>query len=77
MKSFTLDGKRHKINRRVPIAEVRHLIGQQHVSTTDDEIIALIAARTTSWPRAAIDSAKRLAVYFHRNNQKLFTELRL
>ncbi|MER8983931.1 hypothetical protein [Mesorhizobium sp. M0843] len=77
MKSFTLDGKRHKIHPKVPISQLRWLVGRQHVSEPDTEIEKLLDTRTTGWPRAAIDSAKRLAVWFHRQNRDLVREMRL
>lgn len=77
MKSFTLDGKRYKVHPMVPVADIRWLIGRQHVGDEDDKIKALISQRTGSWPRAARDSAQTLAVWFHRKNQQLVTDLRL
>ncbi|TPL42583.1 MULTISPECIES: hypothetical protein [unclassified Mesorhizobium] len=77
MKSFTLDGKRHRVHPRVPIQSVRWLVGRQHVGTDDAEIEKLITDRALDWPRAAIDSAKKLAVWFHRQNQNLVREMRL
>ncbi|WP_136619713.1 MULTISPECIES: hypothetical protein [Mesorhizobium] len=77
MKSFTLDGKRHKLHPKVPIQQVRWLVGRQHVSEPDATIEKLIVDRSASWPRAAIESAKRLAVWCHRRNQILVREMRL
>ncbi|RWM86475.1 MAG: hypothetical protein EOR84_30650 [Mesorhizobium sp.] len=77
MKSFTLDGKRHKIHPKIPLQQIRWLIGRQHVGTPDAEIEELIIARAKDWPRAAIDSAKKFALLCHRKNQNLVKEMRL
>ncbi|RWQ59826.1 hypothetical protein [Mesorhizobium sp.] len=53
MKSFTLDGKRHRIHPRISLQQIRWLVGRQHVRTPDAEIEELIVARAKDWPRAA------------------------
>ncbi|RWM82836.1 MAG: hypothetical protein EOR84_34285 [Mesorhizobium sp.] len=58
MKSFTLDGKRHRIHPRIPLQQIRWLVSRQHIATSDAEIEELITKRTTDWSRAAIHSAK-------------------
>ncbi|RWP44328.1 MAG: hypothetical protein EOR04_05240 [Mesorhizobium sp.] len=77
MKSFTLDGKRHKIHPKIPLQQIRWLIGRQHIGTADAEIEQLVTDRAKDWPRAAIDSAKKFALWCHRRNQMLVREMRL
>lgn len=79
MKSFTLDGKRHKVHPKIPVVQIRMLVSRQHVGEPDDKIMGLITERATAndWPRAATDSASKLAVWFHRKNQALVRDLRL
>jgi len=77
MKSFTLDGKRHRLDSRVPTQQVQWLVDRQHVGTSDLEITELIDGRTHSWPAAARKSARTFAVYCHRKNQHLVERFRL
>lgn len=77
MKSFTLDGRSHKLHPQVPATQIRWLVGQQHVGAPDDEITKLINERTISWPEGVRASARKYALHCHRNNQQLVKEFRL
>ncbi|MES0188959.1 hypothetical protein NKK48_30310 [Mesorhizobium sp. C386A] len=50
-KSFTLDGKRHKIHPQIPLQEIRWLVGRQHVGEPDTTIEALFDERAKTGPR--------------------------
>ncbi|ESY35727.1 hypothetical protein NKK48_01355 [Mesorhizobium sp. C386A] len=76
-KSFTLDGKRHKIHPQIPLQEIRWLVGRQHVGEPDTTIEALFDERAKTWPEKAIASAKKFAIWCHRRNQILVREMRL
>lgn len=79
-KSFTLDGKRHKLDAKVPAEQIRHMAGFWHVSVPDDEIREMIARRAAgqgkAWPDHCVRQAQAFAVKCHRDNQRLYTSYR-
>lgn len=84
-KSFTLDGKRYRLNALVPIWQIERMAAAWHVSTPDDDIRDIIARRINPqftsrafdnaplpWTCAMVQQAMDYAVYCHRRNQRLW-----
>lgn len=73
-KTFTLDGKRHRIAPAVPQGQIRELVGRYHVATSDEQIEADMAARCAAWgwPDKETEQAKKFALSVHRENQGLY-----
>ena len=76
--SITLDGKRVKIDERVPRNDLDWYMGRVHVGTSDDEIRADIAKRCSNpaYTPALVRQTQAYALYVHRKNQELFTRYR-
>jgi hypothetical protein len=72
-KSFTLDGKRHKLDPRVPARQIQWLVDRLHVATPDEDLRGIIAKRAAEgWPAHCLKQAQEFAVYCHRKNQKMY-----
>lgn len=77
-KSFTLDGKRYRFNPALPLATLDYIVRFLHVSTSDEEVKAIVrrraldAPRRADWPERLIVQAERYALSRHRANQRLF-----
>lgn len=75
-KSFTLDGKRYKLDPMVPTGFIRWRMGQVHVATSDAEIEAEMLARIAKNCSDVSASVKRQIVNYalacHRENWKQF-----
>lgn len=76
MKSFTLDGKRIRVDRASPVDQINRIIDRLHVSTTDEEVKTEIAHRaqfssTPSAP-ALVENMQAIALHRHRKNQALY-----
>jgi hypothetical protein len=72
--SITLDGKRIKIDPKVPRGDVSWLSGKWHVSMTDAEIEADIRKRCNApgYTPSIINQTVAYAIWCHRKNQKLY-----
>lgn len=72
-KSFTLDGKRYKLDARIPTGGIRWLMGRVHVGTPDDEVRADIRerAKVNGWPAELVPVAEAYALKCHHDNQAL------
>lgn len=73
-KTFTLDGKRMKLNALVPAGQIEWIAGRWHVSMTDEEIRTEIAKRSAGkeMPENVLRSAQAYAIACHRKNQALY-----
>lgn len=76
-KSFTLDGRRHRLPAAVPAAEIRWLVSRMHVANRDVAVAREILRRARSWPRGARHAAARYAIACHRRNGDLCRKYRL
>lgn len=78
-KSFTLDGKRHRISPLVPMGQIKWLVGRMHVRDSDSLIRHAIekrAAAQPGWTKATTEQAVKFAIACHRENQRLFRTFR-
>lgn len=71
-KSFTLDGKRHRLDPKIPTGQIEWLVRREHVATGDSEIAAMIRERATGWSDRLINQAVAYAIKCHRDNQDLY-----
>jgi hypothetical protein len=78
-KSFTLDGKRYRLDDKVPAPQIRYLSGFWHVAVPDVEIREIIERRATAnrWPVQYVEQAVMFAIKCHRENQKLYRSVML
>jgi hypothetical protein len=80
-KSFSLDGKRYRIDPLIPMATIRHWVSMRHIGASDSYIereIAESAARSkdgAQWTPSRVRQAQRYAVSCHRKNQALYTRV--
>lgn len=58
--------------REIPKGQIRWLVGQMHVSTTEEEIREDILSRSVKWPQEAREEAVKYALKCHRENQGLY-----
>ncbi len=76
-KSFTLDGKRHKLDALIPIGSIRYVVGNMNVGDTDEAVRAEIAERSVKWGKPALaEQAALFALKCHRENQAIFVHHR-
>jgi len=71
-KSFTLDGKRYKLDALVPAHEIEWKVMRMHVGTSDDKVKAVFrdtADPAKGWTERLIKQAENYALYCHRANQ--------
>ena len=78
MKTFTLDGKRHRIPKGLPCWQIERMVGRFHVGTPDVEITAEIRRRAEAngWPKSVTRQGELYALRCHRENQSLFVRYR-
>ena len=78
MKTFTLDGKRHRIPPELPCWQIERAVSRFHVGTPDAEITTEIRRRAEAngWPKKVITQGELYALKCHRDNQQLFVRYR-
>lgn len=76
-KSFTaIDGKRIRIDPRLPTQEVRWLVNRRHIMDPAHDVAADICARAQHWPERIRLQAIAYALRVHADNAAAFTRHR-
>ncbi len=78
-KSFTLDGKRYRLDSLVPAGSIRWLVARHRVSLADAEVELAMAYRCSGkeWSEKLCLQACAYALKCHRDNQGLYTRVML
>jgi len=79
-KTFTLDGKRKRLNPLVPTGQISRIVADIHIGAPDGEVVEIIAKRAkqnTGWNARLIGNAATYALHCHRKNQALYRAVML
>ena len=74
-KSFTLDGKRYKLDPVVPIGQIKWRMGHVHVGTSDEDVKSEWQKRCEQngvTDQRIINQICHYALKCHRDNQNLY-----
>jgi hypothetical protein len=61
--------------KRIPIGQIRWLLGNIHVGTSDRTVIRDIRRRTAQWSRSDRRAAIRYALLQHKQNGREYSEV--